>query len=98
MGHSPLTFSVTGVILAGGRGRAWAESTKACCHSEAAPWWNGCWTGSSPQVAEVLISANRNLERYLALGHPVLADRIAGFRRAAGRPAGGSVPGALAIW
>ena len=30
-------------------------------------------------MAEVLISANRNLDRYLAFGHPVLTDREGGF-------------------
>jgi molybdopterin-guanine dinucleotide biosynthesis protein A len=32
-----------------------------------------------PQVAEVFISVNQNLDRYLAFGHPVLTDRITGF-------------------
>lgn len=33
----------------------------------------------SPQVDEVLINANQNLETYSALGHRVIADEIAGF-------------------
>ena len=32
-----------------------------------------------PQVAQVLISANRNRERYAAFGVPVLADALPGF-------------------
>jgi len=32
-----------------------------------------------PQVDELLIVANRNLERYLELGYPVLRDRIPNF-------------------
>jgi len=32
-----------------------------------------------PQVDELLIIANRNLERYLALGYPVLRDRVPDF-------------------
>jgi molybdopterin-guanine dinucleotide biosynthesis protein A len=32
-----------------------------------------------PQVGEVLINANRNLQVYAALGHRVVEDRIAGF-------------------
>src|SRR6267154_1117677 len=33
----------------------------------------------TPQVAEVLINANQNVDRYGALGHPVVADALGGF-------------------
>ena len=33
----------------------------------------------APQVDEVLINANQNLERYAALGHRVIPDAIAGY-------------------
>jgi len=33
----------------------------------------------APQVATLLISANRHPERYAAFGHPVVGDRIDGF-------------------
>ena len=33
----------------------------------------------APQVDEVLINANQNVERYAALGHRVIPDEIAGF-------------------
>ena len=33
----------------------------------------------APQVNEVLINANQNLERYAALGHRVIPDEIAGY-------------------
>ena len=32
-----------------------------------------------PQVAEIIINANQNLESYGRYGHPVVADQIAGF-------------------
>ena len=32
-----------------------------------------------PQVGDVLINANQNLDRYRALGHPVVADAVGGF-------------------
>ena len=32
-----------------------------------------------PQVAEVLINANQNAERYAALGRPVVPDAVGGF-------------------
>ena len=33
----------------------------------------------APQVSEVIISANRNVERYAGLGHPVVTDQVSGF-------------------
>ena len=33
----------------------------------------------APQVDEILISANQNLERYRSFGHPVLPDAVGGF-------------------
>jgi molybdopterin-guanine dinucleotide biosynthesis protein A len=33
----------------------------------------------APQVSEVIISANRNVERYASLGHPAVSDQISGF-------------------
>ena len=33
----------------------------------------------APQVADVLINANQNLERYAAFGAPVVADALGGF-------------------
>ena len=32
-----------------------------------------------PQVDEILVSANQNLERYHAFGYPVLTDEVEGF-------------------
>ena len=32
-----------------------------------------------PQVGEVLVNANQNLDRYRALGHPVVLDEVGGF-------------------
>ena len=33
----------------------------------------------APQVDEIVINANQNLERYAAFGHPVITDAIGGF-------------------
>jgi molybdopterin-guanine dinucleotide biosynthesis protein A len=33
----------------------------------------------APQVDEILVSANQNLERYRSFGHPVLPDEVGGF-------------------
>lgn len=33
----------------------------------------------APQVDDLLVNANRNLEAYAAFGHPVVSDEVAGF-------------------
>ena len=33
----------------------------------------------APQVGDVLINANQNLDRYRAFGHPVIPDAVGGF-------------------
>jgi molybdopterin-guanine dinucleotide biosynthesis protein A len=33
----------------------------------------------APQVGEILVSANQNLERYRGFGYPVLPDEVGGF-------------------
>ena len=33
----------------------------------------------APQVAEIVINANQNLEAYAALGHRVVSDEVGGF-------------------
>ena len=33
----------------------------------------------APQVGDVLINANQNLDRYRAFGQPVVADAVGGF-------------------
>jgi molybdenum cofactor guanylyltransferase len=79
VGTSPLNLSVTGVILSGGRGTRMGGMDKGLVsfRGRALVEWVLEWI--EPQVAEVLISANQNLDRYLAFGHPVLTDRVTGF-------------------
>ena len=79
MGNSPLIFSVTGVILSGGRGTRIGGIDKGLVPFRGRTLVEWVLDRIEPQVAEVLISANQNLDRYLAFGHPVLADRITGF-------------------
>ena len=33
----------------------------------------------APQVSTVIVNANQNVERYAALGHPVVSDSVGGF-------------------
>lgn len=76
---SKIEIPVAGLILAGGRGRRMGGLDKG--------WVD--WQGRAlvahvlerllPQVQGVVISANRNLPRYRALGHPVVEDDQARF-------------------
>lgn len=73
------TTTVTAVILAGGRGQRMGEADKGLQLLRGrglVEWVLEC---IDPQVDELLIIANRNLERYLALGYPVLRDRMPDF-------------------
>ena len=70
---------VTGVILAGGQGRRMGGVDKGLkvLHGKSMVAW--VLERFAPQVDEVLINANQNLERYAALGHRVIPDEIAGY-------------------
>jgi molybdopterin-guanine dinucleotide biosynthesis protein A len=62
------------VILAGGRGRRMGQVDKGWVELDGRPLVERVLERFAPQVGQVLISANRNRERYAALGHEVIAD------------------------
>lgn len=70
---------ITGVILAGGQGRRMGGVDKGLQDLQGRPLVQWVLARLAPQVGTVLISANRNLERYAALGCAVLPDRIPDF-------------------
>ena len=70
---------ITGVILAGGRGRRMGGVDKGLQPLRGRPMVAWVIERFAPQVNEVLINANQNLERYGALGHRVIPDEITGF-------------------
>lgn len=72
-------MSITGVILAGGQGRRMGGADKGLVEFLGKPLISHVIQRLSPQVDEILISANRGMETYAALGHPVMADAIEGF-------------------
>jgi len=76
---SSVDVAVTGVILSGGLGRRMGGVDKGLLPFRGRTMLEWVLDRIEPQVAEVLISANQNLDRYLAFGHPVLTDRIVGF-------------------
>lgn len=74
---------VTGIVLAGGLGRRMSADgqgvDKGLQPFRGQPMVRHAIERLAPQVATVLINANRNLERYREFGWPVVSDAIEGF-------------------
>ena len=70
---------VTGVVLAGGLGRRMGGVDKGLQPLRGKPMVEWAVERFSPQVDELLINANQNLDVYGALGHRVVPDEIGGF-------------------
>ena len=71
-----MSRKITGVILAGGRGRRMEGSDKGLQQLRGRPMIDWVIERFAPQVDELLVNANRNVERYAAFGHRVVADQI----------------------
>jgi molybdopterin-guanine dinucleotide biosynthesis protein A len=67
---------ITGVILAGGLGRRMGGIDKGLQELRGQPMVYRVIERLAPQVDELLINANRNVERYAAFGHRVVPDQI----------------------
>ncbi|RPI43627.1 MAG: molybdenum cofactor guanylyltransferase [Betaproteobacteria bacterium] len=70
---------VTGLILAGGQGRRMGGVDKGLQTLHGKPLVAWVLERLAPQVSEILISANQNLDRYGSFGHRVLPDEVGGF-------------------
>jgi molybdenum cofactor guanylyltransferase len=77
--RTPGTVPVTGVVLAGGLGRRMGGVDKGLQLLDGRPMVAQVIERLLPQVDELLINANQNLDRYAAFGHPVVPDSIEGF-------------------
>ena len=73
------THSITGLLLAGGRGSRMGGSDKGLQPFKGTPLALHTLFRLQLQVGHVLISANRNLAAYESLGAPVLQDAQADF-------------------
>ncbi len=71
---------ITGLILAGGRGRRMGGDDKGLQPFRGKPLIAHVIERVRPQVATLLISANRHLDEYRAWGWPVVPDRWDDFR------------------
>jgi molybdopterin-guanine dinucleotide biosynthesis protein A len=72
-------MKITGLILAGGRGSRMGSIDKGLQIFRGKPMVAHVLERLAPQVDEVLVNANRNLEEYAAFGNRVIADGIDGF-------------------
>lgn len=70
---------ISGLILAGGQGRRMGHVDKGLQLLRGRPMIAWVLERFGPQVDEVLISANQNLERYATFGARVLPDEIGGY-------------------
>jgi molybdopterin-guanine dinucleotide biosynthesis protein A len=71
---------VVGVILAGGRGSRMDGRDKGWVQFQGRPLIQHVLERFAPQVGRVVVSANRNLERYAALGVEVVPDILPGYQ------------------
>jgi molybdopterin-guanine dinucleotide biosynthesis protein A len=67
------------VVLAGGRGQRVGGLDKGWIELGSRPLIAHVLARFAPQASEIIISANRNLDRYAGFGHAVLADEVPGF-------------------
>jgi molybdenum cofactor guanylyltransferase len=70
---------VSGIVLAGGQGRRMGSVDKGLQLLHGRPMAQWVIERFAPQVDEVLINANQNVEKYRVFGHPVVSDEIGGF-------------------
>ena len=69
----------TGVILAGGRATRMGGRDKGLLQLAGKPMVEWVMAALRPQVADIIINANRNLDAYAAYGYRVVSDRLHGF-------------------
>ena len=70
---------ITGVVLAGGRGRRMGSVDKGLVELDGRALVAHVIERLAPQVGALVINANQNVERYASFGYPVVADAFAGF-------------------
>jgi molybdopterin-guanine dinucleotide biosynthesis protein A len=70
---------VTGIVLAGGQGRRMGGVDKGLQPLHGKPMVAAVLARLAPQVSEILINANQNLDAYARFGYRVVPDAIGGF-------------------
>jgi molybdopterin-guanine dinucleotide biosynthesis protein A len=72
-------MNLSGIVLAGGLGRRMGGVDKGLQPLHGKAMVQHVLARLAPQVDEIVINANQNLERYGALGYRVVSDRVGGF-------------------
>ncbi len=75
-----MNLPVTAGILTGGRGSRMGGIDKGWVELDGKPLIRHLLERLQPQTGHILINANRNLDDYVALGYPVVRDRLDGFQ------------------
>lgn len=71
---------ITGAILAGGKGRRMGGLDKGLVEYAGRPLVAHVIERLRPQLGELLINANRNIDEYRQFGYPVIADQLADYQ------------------
>lgn len=74
------TGSISAILLAGGRGRRMDGRDKGLVELCGKPLVEWVVDAIAPQVDDIVISANRNLDQYRQLGCRVIGDELADFQ------------------
>jgi len=72
--------NVTAVVLAGGRGKRMGGKDKGLIDFAGKPIIEHIIQAITPQCDEIIINANRHIERYGKYGHRVIADEMNNFQ------------------
>ncbi|ENO89390.1 molybdenum cofactor guanylyltransferase MobA [Thauera linaloolentis] len=75
----PASRRITGVLLAGGQGSRMGGIDKGLAELAGRPMAAHALERLAPQVDELIVNANQNLDTWRAFGHPVFSDDIGGF-------------------
>lgn len=73
------TVDIAGVILAGGHGSRLGGEDKGLVEVAERPMIDYVVDRFAPQVNQLFINANRNIDRYRELGYPVICDTVEDF-------------------
>jgi molybdenum cofactor guanylyltransferase len=72
-------LGVSGIVLAGGLGRRMGGVDKGLQVLRGKPMVEHVLARLAPQVSEIIINANQNIDAYAAFGPRVVGDEISGF-------------------